>query len=376
MKSFRLPFFLVGIALIAFSCSTEVELNAPYKSTTVIFGLLDPQADTQWVKVNKTFLGDGNNFDYALVRDSSEYDFSEFKRLVIEERVNGNVVNEFPLLEKEITNKDINGIFYAPTQTVYYYVTPTDGMNPDADYRLICDFHNRQDVSATTNLVKSEAVSFQIPQQGSSLTLAQTTGTGVTVNYNDNVTMKWTPVENAEIYDISLRFNYLEKRYSDLQHTNLISETEQFVDWNIGQFTSENLPSQGGYLTLQFNAEPFFSYIGSVVPTDPFVIREIGYFDGTKTRCFEINMALANDQLRTYFEVNSPVTGVIQERPTYTNVNNGLGLFGSRSRAGVSELALVGNNTQNGNLIALVLGSYTLAKNFCDPNPVSQYTCD
>ena len=42
------------------SCDTNVDLTAPYASTTVVFGLLDPQADTQFVKINKTFLGDGN----------------------------------------------------------------------------------------------------------------------------------------------------------------------------------------------------------------------------------------------------------------------------------------------------------------------------
>jgi hypothetical protein len=66
---------------------------------------------------------------------------------------------------------------------------------------------------------------------------------------------------------------------------------------------------------------------------------------------------------------------VIQERPTYTNVVGGLGLFASRSGAQVGDLALVSSN-QNGNLIALVLGEYTNDLGFCDPNPVSPYTCD
>jgi hypothetical protein len=357
-------------------CSTEVELNAPYKSSTVVFGLLDPSADTQWVKINKTFLGKGNNLEFALIRDSSEYNFSEFNRLVIEEVVDGNVVNEFPLQEKTITNKELNGIFYAPVQTVYYFPTPEGGLNEDGVYRLICDFHNRPDVTAVTNVVKSGSVGFQIPQQGSAIILAQTSF-GSTVNYSNNVTVKWSPAANAELYDVTLRFLYHEKKYTDATHTVLISEQDKFVDWNIGQFKPENLSLQGGYLSLSFNSEPFFSYLGSVIPADPAVTREIGYYDGIKTRCFEIFMALANDELRTYFEVNSPVTGVIQERPTYTNVSGGLGLLGSRSRTGVSQLSLVGNNSQNGNLIALMFGEYTSDLNFCDPNPNNgDYSCE
>jgi hypothetical protein len=50
--------FLTVIALLVAGCSTDVDLNAPYKSTTIVYGLLDPIADTQWVKINKTFIGD------------------------------------------------------------------------------------------------------------------------------------------------------------------------------------------------------------------------------------------------------------------------------------------------------------------------------
>lgn len=369
----RIFFWAIGIVLLAAGCSTDVELNAPYKSTTVVFGLLDPRADTQWVKVNKTYLGKGNNLDYAQIRDSLEYRWEEFSRLAVEQLVNGVVVNEFPLQEKEITNKSLSGVFYGPRQTVYYFASPT-GLNQDATYRLVCDFVNRPGVQAETNLVKANTLSFQIPQPNQFIVLAQTSGSGVSATYNNNVTVRWSPVENAELYALSLRFNYVEKRYSDLAHTDLVSEDPRTAEWSIGQFKSENIALQGGFLSVQFNAEPFFNYLGNTIPNDPYVMRQIGYFDGTRTRCFEVGMSIANEELRTYFEVNSPVTGVIQERPTYTNVSNGLGLFGSRSSATAGNLALT-SPTQNGNLIALVLGTYTNTKNFCDPNPVSLYTC-
>jgi len=366
--------FAIGaIVLILAGCSTDVELNAPYKSTTVVFGLLDPGADTQWVKINKTFLGDGNNLDYALIRDSSEYRWEDFERLVMEQIVNGVVINEFVLQPKEISNKSISGIFYGPHQTVYYFPSQ-GGLNQEATYRLICDFVSRPDVYASTNLVKSSTMSFQIPQPNQFIVLAQTSGTGSSVTYNNNVTVRWTPVENAELYSLTLRFNYVERRYADLAHTMLESETPRTAEWNIGQFKRESLALQGGFLSLQFNAEPFFIFLGNTIPTDPYVLRQIGTFDGTRTRCFEISMAIANEELRTYFEVNSPVTGVIQERPVYTNVANGLGLLGSRSSAAAGNLALT-SPTQNGNLNALVTGVYTINKNFCDPNPVSLHTC-
>ena len=71
MKQTSILFF----ALVVFfaSCKTEVDLNAPYKNTTIIFGLLDAEQDVQFIKINKTFLGEGDNNAYAAIRDSSEY---------------------------------------------------------------------------------------------------------------------------------------------------------------------------------------------------------------------------------------------------------------------------------------------------------------
>jgi hypothetical protein len=55
------------------SCSTEVDLTADYQSIPVVYGLLEVEADTQWVKINRTWLGEGNQLDAAQVRDSSEF---------------------------------------------------------------------------------------------------------------------------------------------------------------------------------------------------------------------------------------------------------------------------------------------------------------
>jgi hypothetical protein len=96
MKRFFLFLSLATLTLIG--CETDVDLNAPYDSTTIVYGLLDPVQDTQWIKINKTFLGEGNNLDYALIRDSSEYKFNEFNAIVVQEIIDGDVINTFNVL--------------------------------------------------------------------------------------------------------------------------------------------------------------------------------------------------------------------------------------------------------------------------------------
>ncbi|MEN9943987.1 MAG: hypothetical protein RLZZ91_1988 [Bacteroidota bacterium] len=369
---------IAAVSLVVFSsCETEVDLTAPYASTTVVFGLLDPQADTQFVKITKTFLGDGNLNDYAMIRDSSEYKWEEFAALKIEEYATGNpnpiaIHNLQPIT---IYNKDVNGMFYGPEQTVYYFASP-NGINPNAKYKLVADFVSRPDVFAWTNVIPSAEVFFQSPQTNLGLSFASTNTVTGAIDYRDNVSIRWTPIDNAEIYDLALRFYYTENLYSDNALTQLVSSTDKFIDWKIGTFNADDIDLNSGYYNLTFNAEPFFSFLGTNLETNTLIRREVGTYDGNKTRAFELRMGLANDELKTYINVNNPVTGIIQERPSYTNVVGGLGLFASRASAYVLNIPLEsGNGTSNIN--ALMNGIYTSDLNFCDPNPSNtEFTCN
>ena len=57
----RTIFLLAAIFTLGLSrCTTDVDLTAPYVSIPVVFGLLDAESDTQWVRINRTWLGDGD----------------------------------------------------------------------------------------------------------------------------------------------------------------------------------------------------------------------------------------------------------------------------------------------------------------------------
>ena len=61
MKKILLSLFSVFAFLMMFNaCSTDVDLYADYKDITVVYGLLDSGADTNFIKINKAFLGPGN----------------------------------------------------------------------------------------------------------------------------------------------------------------------------------------------------------------------------------------------------------------------------------------------------------------------------
>jgi len=41
-------------------------------------------------------------------------------------------------------------------------------------------------------------------------------------------------------------------------------------------------------------------------------------------------MTIGTDDLQTYINVNKPFSGIVQERPVFSNIENGVGLFSSR----------------------------------------------
>jgi hypothetical protein len=44
----------------------------------------------------------------------------------------------------------------------------------------------------------------------------------------------------------------------------------------------------------------------------------------------DLVMTVGTDDLKTYINVNKPFSGIVQERPAFSNIDNGIGLFSSR----------------------------------------------
>lgn len=346
MKKLRILVIAAVVATLA-ACSTEVELNAPYDSKSIVYGLLDAQADTQFIKVNKTFLGNGNNLDYAAIRDSSEYPFHVFDVLRVDEVVNGNVVNSYDLDSLTINNKEEDGIFYAPRATVYYFETPEGGLNMDAIYRFRAEFNNGEEsLVAQTDLVRTELVNgensenIELPSPFLP-TMNDFAGmSSIDDGEFPSANFKWDATEGAARYEVKVRFYYTEVVYTDNSYTDIESETVKYIDWFIGQFQTSTTSGSEDF-NIQANGSGFFTTIRNrldVIPQGSLTRRVIGYAPEISTDphpAFDFILTVANEELDTYLEVTEPVTGVVQERPTYTNVANGIGLFASKATQGV-----------------------------------------
>ena len=83
---------------------------------------------------------------------------------------------------------------------------------------------------------------------------------------------------------------------------------------------------------------------------NPDATRYIGIPDGdpedpfpgdNHTHDFDFFFRMAGDELFQYIDINNPTnTGVLIDKPVYTNINNGLGVFSTRTKVEFDGLYL------------------------------------
>ena len=74
MKRFKIILSLISFFLLfIFSCSTDVNVNGEWDDIPIVYCVLDQSAEYQYVKVNKSFLGNKPASEMAQHSDSLFY---------------------------------------------------------------------------------------------------------------------------------------------------------------------------------------------------------------------------------------------------------------------------------------------------------------
>ena len=367
-----------SVALGWWGCSTEVDLTADYRSIPVVYGLLEMDADTQWVRINRTWLGDGNQIEAAQVRDSSEYPMGSLA-VFMEElepsstgEITGNeeVLRTWELVEVEVANKEVNGIFYGPEQTLFAAVTSgADALDENAWYRLHIVLPNGEEALSVTKPIQSAGgvVNFPPANTPNVFQMQFHNGTG----FVPNVKFEWTSAPGASRYDGFMRVNFSEEYYADDAQITLDSTKERSLTI---QFGTEIVTDDDGVqsLDLAISGERFYTELASRLEENPRIRRVLGTVepDESKERAFDFVLQIANRDLAVYLDVNEASNSIVQERPLWTNIQGGIGLWGARS-----TLAVEGVGYQKLSMKYLRESDLTGGLNFCSPSDVSEFYC-
>lgn len=295
------------------SCSTDVDLFAEYKEIPIIYGLLDANADTNFVKITRAFYVQGDAYQSALNPDSSNYAGKLDARLV--EYCNGDSVREIILDTITLHNKQ-QGTFYYPHQKLYYTTDSLgrNGSGKNYSYKLKVVLPDRV-ITAKDDLVGSRSFG---PQS-------------LAVNFSKEYfgiprKFLFNPAVNATYYDVSMAFTFLEQRTPD---SDSVPRT---MSWNIGRFTIDYfyINSDGDCFIFPYLPETFYAQLKEFLGADTAIgglTRFIGDYP------VEITIAAGGEKLRQYVYNNDVSNGFTPGDNEFSLIDGGYGVFSSRMTA-------------------------------------------
>ena len=349
MKNLFPSFLIACLAFVSMlsACKTDLDVNAPYKNVTIVYALLDKDEDTSWIKINKAFLGEGDAFQYAQIPDSNEYSDADLHAYVEELNPDGSVFDTLTLHSK-LVDRD-PGIFYGPQHKLYWFrgsdTTGSDAghLNPNQKYRLKAVAKGTA-IEAVTGLVQD--ISIYAPVVNTNQKIQFATAPGTYTPYE----IKWTTGAGGKRFDVSYTFYYYEATSATdsvlKSYTNLI-----------GTRTSTGIGG-GEQSSVTLNGESFYQAVRTNVLAQSNANVLHRNFVG-----IDILWAVAGPDLYTYLQLSNPISGIVEERPEYSNIQNGYGLFSSRLFDKVSDHPVSGNplykQLNNTSLAELKDGQYT-----------------
>jgi hypothetical protein len=340
--------FFLAAAFLCSTCSTEIDMLDDWKETTIVYALLDQSQPKQYIRIQKAYLGPDNALTMAQEYDSINYVHS-LSVWIQELEVSGEdttLLYAWQLQPDTLMNKE-PGIFNSPMQVIYSMNTPADpAFDTTHLFRLIVDNSQTGNrCQSITNLVKGFNILKPI---GPSLDIRKITSA-------TKVTVEWGNPRNSMFYQVGMLFHY---RETDVNN-NVVSRTAPM--WTIGTV----LPTSGTSLSYDLKFEPndFYRYLVNNIPNDPNVVsRDADHVDFV--------VYAANEELQTYMEVNTPSSSVVQDRPFYTNIQNGYGIFAARYAKTKTGLILTGPT-----LDTLSYGSISCGLKFNDRNGSNAQGC-
>jgi hypothetical protein len=323
---------ILSIALFS-SCSTDLDVLAPYKDITTVYGLLNQNDTIHFIRINKAFLGKEDAGVMAQVPDSAQYAVADLE-VKIEEYINQKVTRTFILKDTIVTNKE-QGYFYAPNQLLYYFTTDTTtALNQDAAYLLVINNKkNGQTIYASYNDVSKRPDPIQLVNRFS-IVQPTPSNQAVPLSFMGNskqtdYTIKWVSAKDGLMYDLKVDMFYML-----IPNTNTSDTIQKVISWKFNKILGTDL---NGTRDIEFKlaADVFYGKVLDEFTRNSYTKDIYSIILDT----LNLSWNVAGSDLATYVQVADPGTSIIQERPSFSNIRvkkqdgsieNAVGIFSSR----------------------------------------------
>ena len=282
------------------ACETDFDVNAEWQETTVVYGLLDASKSVQYIKINKAFLGEGDAMVMAQYSDSVNFNPNDLevklhKLAYIDTLM--SLVLDTTLIDK------VDGLFSIDNNIIYKVNVPNNFLNSDNRYVLtIKNLRTGNLVSSNTEVITN----FKFENFNSAYKFGfYNPFQPDTADKFLSKFMQWNQTDNGSIYQLDVRFNYLENG-----------------DSNSLVWTQPLEIFEGSSMNSRLEGRKFFNFLRQNLASDNTITRQFLNLD--------LVMTVGTNNLNTYIQVNAPITGIVQQRPQFTTVSNGVGIFSSR----------------------------------------------
>ena len=297
--------FLMGVVVslgLLFSmsgCDNEVDINADWKEILVVYGLLDPLDSVQYIKVNKAFLNENENALKVAQNPDSLF--------LKDARVTLLHINSGKLIELQRVNEIPKqpGVF---AQDPNYLYKTTEPILENEPYKLVVESSlTGQKIQAVTWTLKKARIEAPFKSSNPTFSLGA-----------KFIVISYVPGWNSYAYDIKMRVKVDEFNRQD---TSFIQTRD--LTWNV--ITNYVVQRNTTAAVLhQIERESFMQFLASSLDTSRAIVRRfkhisVEYYGGSQN-------------LIDYISVNEPSIGIVQKTAEYSNIEGGMGLFGSRCR--------------------------------------------
>jgi hypothetical protein len=297
-------YLLMGAILLTTSCSTDFDIDADWKDIALVYGILNQNDTAHYIKLNKVFLGDLDAYYMAAQADSIYYPEA---RVFLEPLSNGSNIFDYSgnIVRYELSETyeipKEPGIFFDDYNLLY---KTKQTLNPDYGYKLNIEIPGKEPITSETSLVKNINVKNPNTNPATKITFSNLYEY---MNYEVEIE---TSADGA-MYGLVVRFYYRENTPE--------GTVDKYLDWN----QPSKKKGSASKLVWDLNGESFYSYLNFNIPQ--------GNIETTrKALKLDFIFMVAGEELVAFIEVNGPSDGIVQERPAFTNIENGIGVFSAR----------------------------------------------
>lgn len=304
---------IIGLFVFLFNgCDNSLNVTADWTEIPVIYGLLNPSASENYIRINRAYLNqEGDAISYGAVADSIY--FEDLTVSLVESRngVEGNTISFAKVDGDTIGLSKEPGVFAQTPNILYrtnYDIKSTDFANLYAYELVVVNNKSNKVYRSKANMVGDSEILSPLRESDPRFNIDDDTTRYIYIIYRE--------APQAKMYDCVIRFRYQEYDKSNPSQIRIDS-----VDWNV--FKRKETIRLRGYEEQQTNVRSylFYDFLSSSMEANPDVERkpiDMGFY-----------LYAAGEDMYTYVEVNQPSIGIVQKKPEFTNISDGLGIFSS-----------------------------------------------